>query len=65
MPPDTLDSRSLPVSACSVMGYEDLNVVDPTAGEAQSGKEASISEVRRRRRRQGRRVLPPAYTLPT
>ena len=31
---------------CSVMGYDDLDVVDPTAGEATSGKEAAISEVR-------------------
>ncbi|KAI3429462.1 hypothetical protein D9Q98_005554 [Chlorella vulgaris] len=30
----------------SVMGYEDLDVVDPTAGEATSGKEAAISEER-------------------
>lgn len=30
----------------SVMGYEDLDVVDPTAGEAQSGQEASITEDR-------------------
>ena len=28
------------------MGYEDLDVVDPTAGEAKSGQEATISEVR-------------------
>lgn len=28
------------------MGYEDLSVVDPTAGEAKSGQEAAISEVR-------------------
>jgi hypothetical protein len=27
------------------MGYDDLSVVDPTAGEATSGKEAAISEV--------------------
>ena len=32
------------------MGYEDLDVVDPTAGEAKSGQEATISEVRWRRR---------------
>ncbi|EFN59995.1 hypothetical protein CHLNCDRAFT_133152 [Chlorella variabilis] len=30
----------------SVMGYDDLDVVDPTAGEATSGKEAAISEER-------------------
>ena len=28
------------------MGYEDLDVVDPTGGEAQSGQEAAVSEVR-------------------
>jgi hypothetical protein len=28
------------------MGYDDLSVVDPTAGEATSGKEAAISEER-------------------
>ena len=28
------------------MGYEDLDVVDPTGGEAKSGQEAAVSEVR-------------------
>ena len=35
----------------SVMGYEDLDVVDPTAGEAKGAEGAApLSEVRRRRR---------------
>lgn len=29
----------------SVMGYEDLSVVDPTAGEAKGAQEAALSEV--------------------
>lgn len=37
---------------CSALGYEDLDVVDPTAGEAKGAEGAApLSEVRRRRRR--------------
>ena len=39
-------SYSLPfaIKSCSVMGYEDLNVVDPTSGEAKAA-ETDMSDV--------------------
>ena len=42
------------------MGYEDLDVVDPTGGEAKSGQEAAVSEVRGDSGARGTPPPPPA-----